>query len=97
MIGDCDCDIKEHGGDENTRFNRNLDFQSVILEGTVMAEFYPTTFLEDDPEDVQGRLRPYGLIGLGMFHFNPQGSLSSKEAMRFGMICGRCIRKVRDG
>jgi Domain of unknown function (DUF6089) len=74
-IGDCDCDIKEHGGDEDTRFNRNLDFQSIILEGTVMAEFYPTTFLEDDPEDVQGRLRPYGLIGLGLFHFNPQGSL----------------------
>ncbi len=67
--------IKEHGGDEDTRFNRNLDFQSVILEGTVMAEVYPTTFLEDDPEDVQGRLRPYGLIGLGVFHFNPQGSL----------------------
>jgi hypothetical protein len=75
-VGACDCDIKEHGGDEDSRFNRNLDFQSVILEGTLMAEIYPTTFLEDDPEDVQGRLRPYGLIGLGLFHFNPQGSLS---------------------
>jgi hypothetical protein len=72
----CDCDIKEKGGDEDSRFNRNLDFRSVILEGTAMAEVYPTTFLEDDPEDVQGRLRPYGLIGLGVFHFNPQGSLS---------------------
>jgi len=71
-----DADIKEKGGDEDTRFNRNLDFRSVILEGTVMAEFYPTTFLEEDPEDVQGRLRPYGLIGLGVYHFNPQGSLS---------------------
>jgi hypothetical protein len=74
-VGACDCDIKEKGGDEDTRFNRNLDFRSVIFEGTVMAEVYPTTFLEEDPEDVQGRLRPYGLIGVGMFHFNPQGSL----------------------
>lgn len=71
-----DADIKKKGGDEVSRFNRNLDFRSVILEGTAMAEFYPTTFFEEDPEDVQGRLRPYGLIGLGVFHFNPQGSLS---------------------
>jgi hypothetical protein len=71
-----DADIKRKGGDEVSRFNRNLDFRSVILEGTVMAEVYPTTFFEEDPEDVQGRLRPYGLIGLGFFHFNPQGSLS---------------------
>jgi hypothetical protein len=75
-IGACDCDIKQKGGDEDTRFNRNLDFRSAIIEGSVMAEVYPTTFLEDDPEDVQGRLRPYGLIGLGVYHFNPQGSLS---------------------
>ncbi len=62
---------------KNSRLNRNLDFRSVILEGTAMAEIYPTTFiLEDDPEDVQGRLRPYGVIGLGVYHFNPQGSLS---------------------
>jgi hypothetical protein len=71
-----DADITKKGGDEVSRFNRNLDFRSAILEGTVMAEFYPTTFFEEDPEDVQGRLRPYGLIGLGVFHFNPQGSLS---------------------
>jgi hypothetical protein len=76
-VGACDCAITEHGGDEDTRFNRNLDFQSIILEGALMAEIYPTTFLEDDPEDVQGRLRPYGLIGLGVFHFNPQGSLQT--------------------
>lgn len=71
-----DADIKKKGGDEVSRFNRNLDFRSVILEGTAMAEFYPTTFFEEDPEDVQGRLRPYGLLGIGVFHFNPQGSLS---------------------
>jgi hypothetical protein len=69
-----DADIKPHGGDEDSRLARNLDFRSAILEGTVMAEFYPTVFLEDDPDDVTGRLRPYGVLGLGLFHFNPQGS-----------------------
>ena len=39
-----------------------------------MAEVYPTVFLEDEPDDVAGRLRPYGVIGLGLYHFNPQGS-----------------------
>ena len=69
-----DADIKPKGGDEETRLGRNLDFRSMILEGTLMAEVYPTVFLEDDPDDVAGRLRPYGVIGLGLFHFNPQGS-----------------------
>ena len=69
-----DADIKPAGGDELTRLGRNLDFRSMILEGTLMAEVYPTTLLEDDPDDVAGRLRPYGVIGLGLFHFNPQGS-----------------------
>ena len=44
-----------------------------------MVEFYPTVFFEEDPEDVQGRLRPYGVIGLGAYHFNPQGSLSTSN------------------
>ncbi len=66
--------IKGKGGDEETRLDRNLNFRSLILEGTVMAEVYPTVFLEDEPDDVTGRLRPYGVIGLGAYHFNPQGS-----------------------
>jgi hypothetical protein len=57
-----------------TRLDRNLGFQSKIIEGTLMAEFYPTVFLEEDPDDVVARLRPYGVLGLGVFHFNPQGS-----------------------
>ena len=76
-IEGADNEIKNKGGDEETRLNRNLDFRSTILEGTVMAEVYPTVFLEDEPDDVTGRLRPYGVIGLGFFHFNPQGSYRS--------------------
>jgi hypothetical protein len=70
--------IKPKGGDEETRLARNLNFRSTILEGTVMAEFYPTVLLlEDESDDVTGRLRPYGVMGLGLFHFNPQGSYRS--------------------
>lgn len=73
-VGGSDAIITDKGGDENTRKNRNLDFRSVIVEGYLAAEIYPTVFLENDPTDVQGRLRPYGLLGIGVFHFNPQGT-----------------------
>jgi hypothetical protein len=67
--------IKPKGGDETSRYDRNLDFRSPLDEAYVAAEIYPTVFLEnDDPTDVTGRLRPYGLIGVGVFHFNPQGT-----------------------
>ncbi len=73
ITGD-DGDISNKGGEEVTRLNRHLDFKSVILEANVLAEFYPTVFLEDEPDDVTGRLRPYGVLGVGVYHFNPQGS-----------------------
>jgi len=69
-----DGNITPKGGDEETRLARHLDFRSKIIEGTIMAEVYPTVFLEEEPDDVTARLRPYGVIGLGLFHFNPQGS-----------------------
>jgi hypothetical protein len=73
-----DSHITGKGGYEEARLDRNLNFRSKILEGTLMAEFYPTVFLEEDPEDVTARLRPYGVIGLGAFHFNPQGSFRNQ-------------------
>jgi hypothetical protein len=65
---------KGDGGEENSRYNRNLDFRTQITEAYAGIELYPTVFLEDDPTSVFGRLRPYGMIGLGVFHFNPQGT-----------------------
>ena len=61
------------GGEEENRRSRNLDFRSQIAEAFLAVEVYPTVFFENEPTDVQGRLRPYGLIGVGAFHFNPQG------------------------
>jgi len=59
---------------EEARFDRHLDFKSNIIEGFLAAEIYPTALLEDDPSSLMGRLRPYAVIGIGVFHFNPQGS-----------------------
>ena len=64
--------IKDKGGAEWHRKNRNLQFQSSVLEGFIAAEFYPTVFLEQYSGN-QGKIRPYGLIGFGMFKFNPKG------------------------
>ena len=69
-----DAYISGKGGLEEARLARNLNFRSNILEGYIAAEIYPTVLFEDQPTDVTGRLRPYGVIGVGVFHFNPQGT-----------------------
>lgn len=69
-----DAIINGKGGLEEARKIRNSNFRSKIAEAFIGAEIYPTVFLEDDPSDVFHRIRPYGLIGVGVFHFNPQGS-----------------------
>jgi hypothetical protein len=79
-IGGDDALITNKGGDEDTRKARNLNFRSSIVEGYLAAEIYPTVFFENDPTDVQGRLRPYGVLGIGVFHFNPQGTYTDPNS-----------------
>ncbi|MEO5594372.1 MAG: hypothetical protein ABIR15_05490 [Chitinophagaceae bacterium] len=66
--------IKGKGGYEEARYNRGLDFQSKFFEAIVVGEVYPTVFLEEDPSDVYRKLRPYGIVGIGVFHFNSKGT-----------------------
>ncbi|HVF81065.1 MAG TPA: hypothetical protein VM884_03990, partial [Flavisolibacter sp.] len=54
--------IKEKGGDESYRYVRNLHFRTSLLEAYAAVEFYPTVFLEEY-EGLQGKIRPYGVIG----------------------------------
>jgi hypothetical protein len=56
-----------------SRRRRNLNFRSDVLEGMLLAEIYPTTFFEAEPDDALHKLRPYGMFGVGVFHFNPEG------------------------
>ncbi len=72
IAGD-DAVIEPKGGFEEARKIRNQNFKSKITEAFIAAEFYPTVFMEYDPADLLHKLRPYGLIGVGAFHFNPQG------------------------
>ena len=59
------------GGDEEDRKYRNLSFKSDISEAYLALEIYPTVFFERY-EGLQGKLRPYLLGGVGMYHFNPK-------------------------
>jgi len=60
------------GGREYSRWRRNLYFQSKISEAYLGFELYPTVFLEEF-DGLEGKFRPYGISGIGVFHFNPKG------------------------
>jgi hypothetical protein len=57
--------------DAYERKKRNLGFRSNIEEAYIAMEIYPTVFFEQY-DGLEHKLRPYGLIGFGMFHFNPK-------------------------
>ncbi|MDQ3277235.1 MAG: hypothetical protein M3Q06_02850 [Bacteroidota bacterium] len=63
--------INEKGGAEISRKVRNLHFRSKLTEAYAALEFYPTVFIEQY-DGLQGKLRPYGVLGVGVFKFNPQ-------------------------
>jgi hypothetical protein len=65
---DAQIPVKENG-DEQFRRYRNLNFKSHVLEGHLLAEIYPLGFLSD--EETNG-LKPYVLVGVGAFKFNPK-------------------------
>lgn len=71
-----DAIINTKGVAELWRKQRNLDFKTNISEAYLAAEVYPLMLLNAGNEDYKPRIRPYGVIGVGVFHFNPQGSLT---------------------
>jgi hypothetical protein len=66
--------IDTKGVDELWRKQRNLDFKTDVWELQLGAEVFPLMIFSR--EDYEPRLRPYGFIGGGIFHFNPKGSLT---------------------
>lgn len=60
--------------DMGNRINRNLSFQSKILEGSLMLEF---NFLEFEPGTRKNH-SPYLLGGFGIFSFKPQAWYQGK-------------------
>ena len=63
--------ISNKGGAEYFREKRNLEFKSNMWEAYGAIEFYLTVFIEQY-DGLQGKLRPYGVIGFGAFKFNPK-------------------------
>lgn len=61
----------DKGGAERFRLQRNLSFRSSLIEAHVGVEFYPTVFLEGY-DGLLGKFRPYGIVGVGAYHFNPK-------------------------
>lgn len=71
--------IDTKGRVELYRKQRNLDFKSNMFEAYTAAEIFPLNLLNKNNEDYEPRYRPYGFIGIGMFHFNPQGSITDQN------------------
>lgn len=61
----------DKGGAERYRLKRNLNFKSSILEGHFGIEFFPTVFIEQY-DGLLGKFRPYGIVGIGAYRFNPK-------------------------
>ncbi|MEP7251894.1 MAG: hypothetical protein ABI683_05920 [Ginsengibacter sp.] len=74
--------IDTKGVNELWRKQRNLDFKSNISEAYLAAEVFPLMLLNASHEDYKPRLRPYGVIGVGVFHFNPKGSLTNANGYK---------------
>jgi hypothetical protein len=64
--------VRNKGTAERWRKLRNLQFRSPLWEVYGAIEIYPTVFFERY-DGLQGKLRPYGVIGAGVFKFRPQG------------------------
>lgn len=70
-----DAAVVTKGVDELWRKQRNLDFRTNITEGYIALEVFPLMLLTSFQEN-QPKLRPYGVAGIGIFHFDPQGSIT---------------------
>ncbi len=68
-----DAQTNSVGGAEEDRKIRNLKFKSNLFEAYVATEFYPTALFFESDDFLLGKLRPYGVIGVGLFHYNPKG------------------------
>lgn len=73
--------IDTDGVDELWRKQRNLDFRSNMFEAYAAIELFPTMMF-NKYDDYDPRLKPYGFIGVGMFSYNPEGSILNPDGSR---------------
>lgn len=68
--------INTNGNYETFRKDRNLDFKTKVSEAYMAIEFFPFLYLKRNDETNSPRTMLYVFAGLGIFHFNPQGSIT---------------------
>jgi hypothetical protein len=73
--------INTKGINELYRKQRNLDFRTNLGEVYAAAEIFPIMLAHSNDEDYKPKFRPYGVLGVGIFHFNPQGSLTDANGV----------------
>lgn len=73
--------INTNGVNELWRKQRNLDFKSDLWEAYAAIEIMPT-MLFSKYEDYDPWLKPYGFIGVGVFHFDPKGSITDANGTK---------------
>ena len=71
--------ISTHGVDELWRKQRNLNFKTDVWEAYLAAEFFPIDYFKRNNEEYAPRMKPYLFGGIGVFHFNPKGSLTDQN------------------
>ncbi len=68
--------IKNSGGQERWRYNRNQSFHSNIFEVYAGVDVFPFMLLEQEREIHQ--LSPFIGAGVGLYHFNPKTKLNDE-------------------
>lgn len=81
QVEGADSTIQDKGGEEINRMVRNLHFRSNLTELYAAAEIYPSVLFERF-DGLQGKFRPYGLAGVGVFRFNPQGQFENTDGTK---------------
>lgn len=59
------------------RYERNLSFKSKIAEAQLALEIHPLMFRDFEDQDPP-MLSPYGIIGVGVYSFDPQAKLNGQ-------------------
>lgn len=73
--------IDTKGVDELWRKQRNLDFRSNMWEAYAAVEIYPTMLFKKY-DDYDPLIKPYFFVGAGLFHFNPEGSITDVNGVQ---------------
>ena len=77
-----DAIINSNGVHELWRKQRNLDFRSNVWEAYGAVEIYPTMLFNQSYDGFEPKFKPYGFIGVGVFHFDPEGSITNSRGAK---------------